>query len=44
MAMEFFKDHIEPTLPEIAYFGSDFIDFSFPGSCKCLFKYLETVS
>ncbi|KAK6644397.1 hypothetical protein RUM43_000664 [Polyplax serrata] len=32
MAMEFFKEHIEPTLPEIAYFGTDFIDFSFPGS------------
>lgn len=34
MAMEFFKEHIEPTLPEIAYFGTDFMDFSFPGSCK----------
>lgn len=32
MAMEFFKEHIEPTLPEIAYFGSDFIEFTFSGS------------
>ncbi|RZF48857.1 hypothetical protein LSTR_LSTR003237 [Laodelphax striatellus] len=28
MAMEYFKEHIEPTLPEIAYFGSEFLDFS----------------
>nr|CAD7410887.1 unnamed protein product [Timema cristinae] len=28
MAMEYFKEHIEPTLPEIAYFSSDFLDFS----------------
>ncbi|XP_014240416.1 F-box only protein 28 [Cimex lectularius] len=28
MAMEYFKEHIEPTLPEIAYFGTDFFDFS----------------
>lgn len=28
MAMEYFKEHIEPTLPEIAYFGTDFFDFA----------------
>lgn len=28
MAMEYFKEHIEPRLPEIAYFTSDFLDFT----------------
>lgn len=28
MAMEFFKDHIEPKLPEIGYFNKDFFDLS----------------
>lgn len=28
MAMEYFKEHIEPKLPEIAYFSSDFLDFT----------------
>ena len=28
MAMEYFKEHIEPTLPEITYFGADFLDFA----------------
>lgn len=28
MAMEYFKEHIEPTLPEIAYFGTEFLDFT----------------
>ena len=28
MAMEYFKDHIEPLLPEITYFATDFLDFS----------------
>ncbi|KAL1452447.1 hypothetical protein WDU94_006678 [Cyamophila willieti] len=28
MAMEYFKEKIEPTLPEITYFGSDFIDIA----------------
>ena len=28
MAMEYFKEHIEPTLPEITYFGADFLDFT----------------
>lgn len=27
MAMEYFKERIEPTLPEIPYFGADFLDF-----------------
>jgi F-box protein 28 len=35
MAMEYFKEHIEPTLPEITYFGADFLDFtSFSSTCK----------
>lgn len=28
MAMEYFKEKIEPDLPEIAYFGSEFFNFS----------------
>lgn len=34
MAMEYFKEKIEPHLPEIAYFGSEFFNFSsnFPAS------------
>lgn len=28
MAMEYFKEYIEPKLPEIAYFSSDFLDFT----------------
>ena len=32
MAMEYFKEKIEPCLPEITYFGSDFFDAaSYPG-------------
>ncbi|XP_037040071.1 F-box only protein 28 isoform X2 [Bradysia coprophila] len=27
MAMEYFKEHLESTLPEIAYFNKDFLDF-----------------
>lgn len=30
MAMEYFKEKIEPTLPEITYFGTDFIDIAGP--------------
>ena len=30
MAMEYFKDHIEPTLPEITFFGAEFLDFTTP--------------
>ena len=41
MAMEYFKEHIEPTLPEITYFGADFLDFtSFGSSSKIFFKLL----
>lgn len=32
MAMEYFKDHIEPRLPEITYFGTEFLDFTTPYS------------
>lgn len=28
MAMEYFKEHIEPRLPEITYFGSEFLDIT----------------
>lgn len=35
MAMEYFKEHIEPDLPEITYFGTDFFDITFsPGESK----------
>lgn len=34
MAMEYFKDHIEPLLPEITYFAADFLDFSGTFSCE----------
>jgi len=30
MAMEYFKDNIEPSLPDITYIGSDFLDFTPP--------------
>ena len=44
MAMEYFKEHIEPTLPEITYFGADFLDFtSFGSSSKIFFKVLNKV-
>ncbi|KAJ8934377.1 hypothetical protein NQ314_013418 [Rhamnusium bicolor] len=38
MAMEYFKEKIEPNLPEIAYFSADFLNFSgsFPYSSKYL--------
>lgn len=39
MAMEYFKEHIEPRLPEIAYFGSDF--FEFPGSLQSKFSWVS---
>ena len=37
MAMEYFKEKIEPRLPEISYFGSEFLDVSshFPGIIFC---------
>lgn len=34
MAMEYFKEQIEPTLPEIPYFGADFLDLAGTFSCK----------
>lgn len=34
MAMEYFKEYIEPTLPEIPYFGADFLDLAGTFSCK----------
>jgi len=30
MAMEYFKENIEPNLPELTYFGADFLDFTPP--------------
>lgn len=48
MAMEYFKEHIEPTLPEITYFGTDFLEFnSFSGSSSsksCSWKMLDSPS
>lgn len=35
MAMEYFKEHIEPTLPEIAYFSTDFLDFTGAFASEC---------
>ncbi|XP_055372304.1 intermembrane lipid transfer protein vps13B [Condylostylus longicornis] len=41
MAMEYFKEHIEPNLPEIAYFNKDF----FGSSSKCKQTYsLKAIS
>ncbi|XP_022900488.2 F-box only protein 28 [Onthophagus taurus] len=40
MAMEYFKDKIEPELPEIAYFGTDFLDLSGTYSSPTNNKYL----
>ena len=37
MAMEYFKENIEPTLPEITYFGADFLDFTTSFASKCIF-------
>ena len=34
MAMEYFKEKLEPTLPEISYFGADFLDFATPFASK----------
>lgn len=37
MAMEYFKEHIEPTLPEITFFCGDFFEFgagAFPSPTK----------
>ncbi|KAL1500955.1 hypothetical protein ABEB36_006367 [Hypothenemus hampei] len=42
MAMEYFKDKIEPNLPEIAYFSTDFLDFSTSFATPNTSKYLES--
>lgn len=47
MAMEYFKERIEPTLPEITYFGADFLEFnSFSSSStkSCSWKILDSPS
>jgi hypothetical protein len=43
MAMEYFKEHIEPTLPEITYFGAEFLDFATPFTSKSNRKSLFSV-
>ncbi|KRT83294.1 hypothetical protein AMK59_3889 [Oryctes borbonicus] len=40
MAMEYFKEKIEPELPEIAYFGTDFLDLTGTFSSSSTSKYL----
>ncbi|XP_075549658.1 uncharacterized protein LOC142583189 isoform X2 [Dermacentor variabilis] len=44
MAMEYFKEHIEPTLPEISYFAADFLDYpsSYSSSLKNQISLMET--
>ncbi|XP_024937584.1 F-box only protein 28 isoform X2 [Cephus cinctus] len=46
MAMEYFKERIEPTLPEIPYFGTDFLDlagtFSSPSNVSKSFMCLDS--
>ncbi|XP_077563189.1 F-box protein dampened isoform X1 [Haemaphysalis longicornis] len=49
MAMEYFKEHIEPTLPEISYFSAtaDFLDYgsassSYSSSLKSQISLMET--
>lgn len=42
MAMEYFKEHMEPNLPEITYFGTDFFDLTGTFSRKC-FKFLSFI-
>ena len=37
MAMEYFKEHIEPTLPEITFFGAEFLDFTTPFTSEYLY-------
>lgn len=38
--MEYFKERIEPTLPEIPYFGADFLDLAGTFSCEQKIKVL----
>ena len=42
MAMEYFKERIEPTLPEITFFGAEFLDFATPFTCKLGFIFCKT--
>ncbi|XP_046737820.1 F-box only protein 28 isoform X2 [Diprion similis] len=46
MAMEYFKERLEPTLPEIPYFGTDFLDlagtFSSPSNVSKPFMCLDS--
>lgn len=45
MAMEYFKEKIEPDLPEIAYFDTDFLDFAGTFSGRLILNLcLETIS
>lgn len=41
MAMEYFKEHIEPNLPEITYFGTDFFDITTAFSREYIRTYLQ---
>ena len=43
MAMEYFKERIEPTLPEIPYFGADFLDLAGTFSCKLYKEWIQMI-
>lgn len=43
MAMEYFREHIEPRLPEITCFGSDFLDITSRFSGNWNIKLLEVL-
>lgn len=34
MAMEYFKEHIEPTLPDITYCGAEYLNYDVPFPSK----------
>lgn len=46
MAMEYFKEKIEPNLPEIAYFSADFLNFSgsFPNTSSSKYLSLDSTA
>lgn len=46
MAMEYFKETIEPNLPEIAYFSADFLNFSgsFPSTSSSKYLSLDSTA
>ncbi|KAJ8921648.1 hypothetical protein NQ315_010557 [Exocentrus adspersus] len=46
MAMEYFKEKIEPNLPEIAYFNADFLNFSgnFPSTSSSKYLSLDSTA